>query len=85
MYIVGERWSRNSGNEATQLVHSNVRPNWRRNNSIERLCVESSMNVVCCLDGAVGGFVRCAVRVVAMRGERGGRWNAMHRQVARCE
>lgn len=42
------------------------------------------------LDGAVGGFVRCALRtvrvcMVPMRGERGGRWNAMHRQVVRCE
>lgn len=39
-----------------------------------------------CRDGgAVGGFVRCVCVYSAMRGERGGRWNAMHRQVARCE
>lgn len=29
--------------------------------------------------------IRMGVMAMAMRGERGGRWNAMHRQVARCE
>lgn len=46
-------------------------------------------NAVCCLDGAVDARFRkvLRVRMVVMRGVENAprRWNAMHRQVARCE
>lgn len=68
---------------------------------IRRSVYVLSIKVACCLVGMVGAIVdvlsvgrrfrkarsMLALRtcVELMRGERGGRWNALHRQVARCE
>lgn len=93
------RW--NATNEATELVHSDVR-RWTGAEIIRWSVRIGHERTVCWLDGVSSavdsGFRKVRVCTVYLRidsatgysskrgdGERGGRRNAMHRQVVRCE